>query len=391
MASPQIKTPAEIIFDNTPSASAVTPASGQTLLGVDDATKKLYSVNDAGVKTDYDAGGGGGGGGSGIMGQDEGAPIGTGTVLNVTGNLLQLSISGSVLRLNQTDPTFLQEVIGIYGQNQGVPLGTGTILNVDGTRLSMSISGSVLRLTNSTDLQELIGVLGRNQGTILGTGTTIDWGLGMNAAITGSVLFVHPFAGGVNSQVWTRNTGTVQGASWSTAAGTQKGTLELTVATVPLPSGTTNSGAPIAGLDGLSSPFEGIPYYEFISTPVTYREFYGRLKNYGGGGLTIKFEVLRTSAGAAATYIFEAAIRRINTGTEDLGASHTYDYNAVTVTIPAGPPNAGIPMAGTITFTDGADMDSLASGEACVLRFRRNGGTATDTARVLVTITVEET
>lgn len=391
MASPQIKTPAEIIFDNTPSDSAATPASGQTLLGVDETTKKLYSVNDAGVKTNYDAGGGGSGG-SGIMGQDEGAPIGTGTILNVTGNLLQLSISGSVLRLNQTDPTFPQEVIGIYGQNQGVPLGTGVVLNVDGTRLTLSISGSVLRLTNSPDPQELIGVFGRDQGTNLGTGTTIDWGLGMNAAISGSVLFVHPFDGGSNSQVWTRNTGTSQGAAWATpSAGTQKGTLELTVATVPLPSGSTNSGAPVAGLDGLSSPFEGIPYYEFVSTPVTYREYYGRLKNYGGGGLTIKFEVLRTSAAAGATYIFEAGIRRINTGTEDLGAAHTYDYNAVTVTIPAGPPNAGIPMAGTITFTNGADMDNLASGEACILRFRRNGGTAADIARVLVTITVEET
>lgn len=233
MASPQIKTPAEIIFDNTPSASASTPASGQTLLGVDETTKKLYSVNDAGVKTDYDAGGGGGGG-SGIMGQDEGAPIGTGTILNVTGNLLQLSISGSVLRLNQTDPTFPQEVIGIYGQNQGVPLGTGNVLNVDGSRLSLSISGSVLRLTNYPDPQELIGILGKNQGENLGTGTTIDWGLGMNAAITGSVLFVHPFAGGSHNDLWTRNTGSVQGAEWK---GLEEETLHTTGSTSITPTG----------------------------------------------------------------------------------------------------------------------------------------------------------
>lgn len=107
--------------------------------------------------------------------------------------------------------------------------------------------------------------------------------------------------------------------------------------------------------------------------------------------MTLNFEVMRTSGAAGYTYIFEAAIRRINTGTEDLGASHAYDYNSVTVTIPAGPPNAGIPMAGSISFTDGADMDSLASGEAFILRFRRNGGTATDTARVLPTLTMKET
>ena len=168
--------------------------------------------------------------------------------------------------------------------------------------------------------------------------------------------------------------------------GSSKGRVEILVATVPL-----TSGAPIAGLDGVSSPAEGIPYFSFVNGSVTYREYYCRLLDYGGGGLTLNFEVMRTSEAAGDTYIFEAAIRRINTGTEDLGASHTYDYNSVTVTIPAGPPNAGIPMAGTITFTDGADMDSLASGETFILRFRRNGGTATDTARVLPTITMKET
>jgi len=100
---------------------------------------------------------------------------------------------------------------------------------------------------------------------------------------------------------------------------------------------------------------------------------------------------MRTSAAAGATYIFDAAIRRINTGTEDLGAAHTYDYNTVTVTIPAGPPTATIPMAGVITFTDGADMDNLATDEMFIVRFRRSGGTATDTARVLPVIDVKET
>lgn len=213
MASPQIRTPAEIIFDNTDSTAASTPSSGQTIVGVDDVTKKLYSVNDAGVKTDYGATGAGGGG-SGMMGQDEGIPLGTGTTLNVVGNNVVMSISGSVLQILHTDPTFPQEVIGIFGQNAGVPLGTGVVLNVDGTRLTLSLSGTVLRLTNSPDPTDQIGVFGRNQGTNLGTGTTIDWGLGMNAAISGSVLFVHPFGGGTHGQIWKRDTGTVPGTAW---------------------------------------------------------------------------------------------------------------------------------------------------------------------------------
>lgn len=187
--------------------------------------------------------------------------------------------------------------------------------------------------------------------------------------------------------------GTVKKVKAENVGGTTsatKGRVEIQAATVP-----TTVGAPIGQISGGSSPVEGIPYFSFVNGTITYRDFYCRLIDYSGGGLTLNFEVLRTSATAALRYVFEAAIRRINTGTEDITASHTYDYNAVTITIPAGPPAAGIPMLGTITFTDGADMDSLANNEAFILRFRRNATTAnddaTDTARVLASITMRET
>lgn len=166
----------------------------------------------------------------------------------------------------------------------------------------------------------------------------------------------------------------------------QVGRVEFLAAVPP-----ATSGAPLNVAAGASTPAEQIPYYEFVNGSVTYRDFLCRLVGYNGGGLTLSGQVLRTTGGAGETYILEAAIRRIVSGTEDLGASHTYDFNQVTVTIPAGPPNAGIPMAVTIAFTDGADMDSLADGEFFVLRVRRNGGTAADTARVLANISVVET
>lgn len=175
-----------------------------------------------------------------------------------------------------------------------------------------------------------------------------------------------------------------------TSVTSTKGRVEILAATVP-----TTVGAPIGQISGGSSPVEGIPYFAFVDGTITYRDFYCRLIGYNGGGLTLNFEVLRTSATAGLRYVFEAAIRRVNTASEDITASQTYDYNSVTVTIPAGPPAAGIPMAGTITFTDGADMDSLANNEMFILRFRRNATTAnddaTDTARVLASITVRET
>ena len=156
----------------------------------------------------------------GVMGQNGGIPLGTGTTLNVNGSRLSMSLSGTVLNLtNSPDPI---ELIGVYGLNAGVPLGTGTSINFRGPNVVATISGTVLDVfvTGSSGGGgggagvDQIGVFGRNNGTNLGTGTTIDWGIGMNAAITGTTLFVHPFDGGVNGQAWLRITGSSQGAGW---------------------------------------------------------------------------------------------------------------------------------------------------------------------------------
>ncbi|RPJ29438.1 MAG: hypothetical protein EHM33_00905 [Chloroflexi bacterium] len=97
---------------------------------------------------------------------------------------------------------------------------------------------------------------------------------------------------------------------------------------------------------------------------------------------------MRTTGAAGETYTVEAAIRRIEAGAEDLGASHTYDYNTSgNITIPAGPPNAGIPMSFVILFTSGADMDNLANNDFFVLRVRRGTtGTATDALRMITSL-----
>lgn len=127
----------------------------------------------------------------GIYGQDEGTPLGTGTILNVVGDNIDISLSGTVLRILHTNPTitFPQEVIGVYGQNQGVPLGTGSIFNVNGSRLIFSISGTSLELSNSPDPIEIIGIVGQDEGTLLGTGTTLNV-VGSNIAmsLSGTVL-----------------------------------------------------------------------------------------------------------------------------------------------------------------------------------------------------------
>jgi hypothetical protein len=140
--------------------------------------------------------GGGGGGGMGFIGKDEGVFQGTGTILNVVGNDVVLSFSGSTLTFLHTNPAFPQDNIGIYGQNKGVSLGTGTTLNVNGTRLTLTQSGTVLELSNSPDPQELIGVYGLSNGAPLGTGTWLDFGNNLTATLSGTVLRIDATAGG---------------------------------------------------------------------------------------------------------------------------------------------------------------------------------------------------
>ena len=129
----------------------------------------------------------------GVMGWDEGLPQGTGTVLNVTGQRAVLSRSGTVLELNiSPDPV---ELIGIMGLNKSSSLGTGTTLNVSGTRINLSKNGDVLELTNSPDPVELIGVYGLANGVPLGTGTWIDFGDNLTTTISGTTLRVNASAG----------------------------------------------------------------------------------------------------------------------------------------------------------------------------------------------------
>lgn len=167
-----IRTIQKILYGVTDASAIPTPASGEAAVGVDQVTKQLYTIDDTGTRVDYGAGGGGAVAGLGFVGWDEGVVLGTGTVLNAVGDNLVATRSGSVIQLLHTNP---------------------------------SISFP----------QDNIGVLGRNQGVNLGTGTTIDWGTGMNAAITGSVIFVHPFDGGSHGNVWRKDTGTVQGVSFA--------------------------------------------------------------------------------------------------------------------------------------------------------------------------------
>lgn len=97
-------------------------------------------------------------------------------------------------------------------------------------------------------------------------------------------------------------------------------------------------------------------------------------RHYAGGGITVALVWAATSA-TSGTCRWEAAIERV------IGQDIDSDSFAAAKSA-GGTANAtsGVPTATTIAFTDGAEMDALAIGEAFRLLIRRDadGTTGTD-------------
>jgi hypothetical protein len=120
---------------------------------------------------------------------------------------------------------------------------------------------------------------------------------------------------------------------------------------------------------GTSTPVEAIPVLDFDDTAAEYADFYCFMpRNYNGGGVTISF--VWSAAAATNTAVLRAAFRAVPDDTEDLDTTaHTYDYNTSGALTP--PSVVGEVAVDTLTFTDGADMDSVAAGSYFVLRVGR--------------------
>lgn len=105
--------------------------------------------------------------------------------------------------------------------------------------------------------------------------------------------------------------------------------------------------------------------------------FVGRLPpNYAGGGLTVKIRWMATSATSGSSR-WQAAIERHLRGTDDQDAdSFASAQSAGTAAVSP----TGTEMETTITFTSGAQMDSLAAGDRFRLKITRDadGTSGTD-------------
>jgi hypothetical protein len=135
--------------------------------------------------------------------------------------------------------------------------------------------------------------------------------------------------------------------------------------------------ATVATLDtrgGGSTPGEVVVVRDFDASTQEYLDFLCKLEGYSGGGLTFTLPWSASTATANGV-VWGVAIRRVQDDAEDIDTSHTYDYNKVTDTAPTVSGEISYP---TVTFTDGADMDSWAEGEVGIIRVSRFTGDGGD-------------
>lgn len=98
--------------------------------------------------------------------------------------------------------------------------------------------------------------------------------------------------------------------------------------------------------------------------------------NYGGGGLTVRIGYSMTSA-TSGDVVLDAQIERIGDQQLDVDADSFAAVQSATVTVPGTSGNVDV---ATITFTSGAQMDSLAAGEQFRIKVRRDANNGSDTA-----------
>jgi hypothetical protein len=96
---------------------------------------------------------------------------------------------------------------------------------------------------------------------------------------------------------------------------------------------------------------------------------------YAGGGLTV---YLHWSADGVTTgnCIWDVSFERIGDGQQDVDSDGFAAVNSVT---DAAPGTDGFVTIANVTFTDGADMDSVAVGEQFRIKITRDADNASDT------------
>lgn len=97
--------------------------------------------------------------------------------------------------------------------------------------------------------------------------------------------------------------------------------------------------------------------------------------HYSGGGLTVELYWMAATA-TSGDAVWEVSVERNESAGTDLDSDSFATAQTATTTTSG---TSGAINKTTITFTSGAQMDSLAAGEPFRLRVVRNGGSGSDT------------
>ncbi|MEK9207067.1 MAG: hypothetical protein AAB922_01195 [Patescibacteria group bacterium] len=98
-------------------------------------------------------------------------------------------------------------------------------------------------------------------------------------------------------------------------------------------------------------------------------------RNYAGGGVTVYIHYCDEAI--AGVLLWQAAFERIGDGSQDIDADgFAATQSSASLTVPATSGNVDI---ASIAFTDGAQIDSIAVGEAFRLRINRDANNILDT------------
>jgi hypothetical protein len=132
-------------------------------------------------------------------------------------------------------------------------------------------------------------------------------------------------------------------------------------------------GATLDTITGGSSPAEAYPVWTFPDTASTYLDLIATLTKYGGNGLSCR--IYWASPGTSGNAVWQLGIRRIQDNTTVITSSKSYSFQTVTTAAPA----AGTVRYATVTFTNGAQMDSWGDGEIGLIRVFRDPTNGSDT------------
>lgn len=113
-------------------------------------------------------------------------------------------------------------------------------------------------------------------------------------------------------------------------------------------------------------------------------------RNYAGGGITVDLQVAFTSATANEAR-FDVAFERVGAAVQDMDADGFATAKSVDITAPG---TSGHIAVGSIAFSNGAEIDSLAVGEQFRIKVTRDANHANDDAAgdcELVAVELKET